>query len=451
MGQSASSHSGSATSPTAALKWASEAEREVLLSLLRNASASAANEGSPQAPSASVSSAISQSIPERLRKAVAEFAVARSGTATKGIVTMTGLATAARILLLGDASEKQTFVNTYAEVNPGVTTKGLVEDIAAGVGLFAKDGKAGADGKVYSPTERFVTYLLGSLAPKSDKSAADAIFSSEDTPTRNAEIPPLSSFQQWFPQSSLLQELWTNLFQFAFLGTLPTTLPALTSTLLTIEDRFILCTSLASEFKGAKSWPCLFSTQTDGASWTVFAGKVQEQGSVLFVIRDKDQNVFGAFAAEELVPRPKFVGDSRTFVFTLRPQIGVFSPAGYNANYQYYNTGAATFPNGIGFGGQLDYFGLYISSTFENGHSKASPRSSTFDSPRLSAKEEFQIDFVEAFLVKPKEVDDRLIDPKLAKKSILNDDVASSLLEMSGKRMYSKEVQQDRVEEDEET
>ncbi len=32
----------------------------------------------------------------------------------------------------------------------------------------------------------------------------------------------------------------------------------------------------------------------------------------------------------------------------------------------------------------MDYFGLYLSSDMKTGHSKAHPRCSTFDSPRLS-------------------------------------------------------------------
>lgn len=43
-----------------------------------------------------------------------------------------------------------------------------------------------------------------------------------------------------------------------------------------------------------------------------------------------------------------------------------------------------TLPNGLAWGGQLDYFGLYLSASFHQGHSKGHPRSITFDNPRLS-------------------------------------------------------------------
>lgn len=46
-------------------------------------------------------------------------------------------------------------------------------------------------------------------------------------------------------------------------------------------------------------------------------------------------------------------------------------------------------------GGQFDYFGLYISPEFDKGHSMARPLCSTYQSPRLSKEEEFEIDAVE--------------------------------------------------------
>ena len=48
-------------------------------------------------------------------------------------------------------------------------------------------------------------------------------------------------------------------------------------------------------------------------------------------------------------------------------------------------------------GGQHYYFGLWLSTEFGKGHSKAKPTSTTYGSPQLSAKEDFLIDVVEAW------------------------------------------------------
>ena len=48
-------------------------------------------------------------------------------------------------------------------------------------------------------------------------------------------------------------------------------------------------------------------------------------------------------------------------------------------------------------GGQLQYFGLWIDSEFGKGQSKAEPHCTTFNSPRLSQKENFTIDILEVW------------------------------------------------------
>lgn len=45
-------------------------------------------------------------------------------------------------------------------------------------------------------------------------------------------------------------------------------------------------------------------------------------------------------------------------------------------------------------GGQLDYFGLWLSADFGKGHSKGTP-CTTYGSPVLSSKQEFEIDVLE--------------------------------------------------------
>ena len=46
-------------------------------------------------------------------------------------------------------------------------------------------------------------------------------------------------------------------------------------------------------------------------------------------------------------------------------------------------------------GGQFDFCGLWIISDIINGHSKATPLSSTYSSPQLSKDPEFKVDEIE--------------------------------------------------------
>lgn len=50
---------------------------------------------------------------------------------------------------------------------------------------------------------------------------------------------------------------------------------------------------------------------------------------------------------------------------------------------------------GLGMGGQFDYSGLWIQSDFQQGHSKAGPVCTTYQSPQLAPDENFYIDEIE--------------------------------------------------------
>ncbi|KAI9102526.1 TLD-domain-containing protein, partial [Phlyctochytrium arcticum] len=212
------------------------------------------------------------------------------------------------------------------------------------------------------------------------------------------------------------------------------------SSLLSVEAAYILRLSLPfeSESERMSTWSCVFDSERDGKSWTVFTDRILDVGDVLLIVKDKQNHVFGAFTSN-LLPGPSFKESPSSRLFSLSPTMAVYTPTSINKNHVYFNVGAHTLPNGLGFGGQMEYFGLWIGETFE-GCSKASPRSTTYDNPMLSGSQDFVIDSIEAWLVKPKEVDDRLIQKRGGKTSVLNTSEAAAMLEMGGHRMYSKEI-----------
>lgn len=48
-------------------------------------------------------------------------------------------------------------------------------------------------------------------------------------------------------------------------------------------------------------------------------------------------------------------------------------------------------------GGQIDYYGLWLSSEFGSGHSKARPKCTTYGSPCLAGTEQFRVQVLEAW------------------------------------------------------
>ncbi|KAM9061133.1 MTOR-associated protein MEAK7 [Sarcophilus harrisii] len=185
------------------------------------------------------------------------------------------------------------------------------------------------------------------------------------------------------------------------------------------------------------TWRLIFSSQIHGYSFAKFCGNIIDRGPCIIVIRDRDGYIFGGFASHSWAVKSHFQGDCRSFLFTIFPNIAVYTYSGYNDHYMYLNFGQQTMPNGLGMGGQLDYFGLWIDCDFGKGHSKANPRCSTYNSPQLSCRENFEIDCLEVWAVG----DFQCCEKSTCKKNVLdNEKEVHCLLEMIGKCRHSEGV-----------
>ncbi|XP_072278491.1 MTOR-associated protein MEAK7 [Pyxicephalus adspersus] len=195
-------------------------------------------------------------------------------------------------------------------------------------------------------------------------------------------------------------------------------------------------------------WRLLFSTQIHGESFSQLCGHLVDQGPSLLVLRDSDGFIFGGFASQNWEVKPQFQGDSRCFLFSAYPRLDIYTYTGYNDHYMYLNHGQQTMPNGLGMGGQHEYFGLWIDSNFGKGHSKAKPRCTTYNSPQLSAKEDFTIDALEVWALG--ELPESLQAKN--KKSVLDaDPEVQALLEMTGKTRQSDGLRDKDDDDDEES
>jgi hypothetical protein len=58
------------------------------------------------------------------------------------------------------------------------------------------------------------------------------------------------------------------------------------------------------------------------------------KGVILLVIKTHGGERFGSYTAEPLTRKPGFYGSASNFIFSLSPQLAVYSPTGYNQNYQ---------------------------------------------------------------------------------------------------------------------
>ena len=181
-----------------------------------------------------------------------------------------------------------------------------------------------------------------------------------------------------------------------------------------------------------KEWELIYSTGKNGKNWTIFLEKVVLPESCIILIRDSQDFLFGVYIDQGLCINPKFHGNSRNFLFTLEPKIDFYYSTGLNSNYQYLNSGTQTLPNGIGFGGQLDYFGLFLNTDL-CGRCDADPISTTFNNPILSSEKEFTVKSIEIISIRQRETS---IEEET--ESILKNEQDAAFLEISGKRLYTR-------------
>ncbi|XP_057609923.1 MTOR-associated protein MEAK7 isoform X2 [Chionomys nivalis] len=192
-------------------------------------------------------------------------------------------------------------------------------------------------------------------------------------------------------------------------------------------------------------WRLLFSTQLHGQSFSQLCSHITHQGPCLVVLEDRDGYVFGGFASCSWEVKPQFQGDNKCFLFSITPSMATYTYTGYNDHFMYLNHGQQTMPNGLGMGGQHHYFGLWVAADFGKGHSKAKPTCTTYNSPQLSAQEDFQFDKMEVWGLGD------VLETCLVKnkKSILDSDpAAQSLLEISGRTRHSEGLREVPEEDD---
>ncbi|XP_017302330.2 TLD domain-containing protein 1-like isoform X2 [Diaphorina citri] len=216
--------------------------------------------------------------------------------------------------------------------------------------------------------------------------------------------------------------------------------PSFTMSILDYSHIMFLNLNLMPEFQ--KQWRLLFSSQFQGESFTRLMACAINQGPLLVLVKDDKSNIFGAYASTNLTLCPKFYGDQNSFLFTLKPDMKVFNSSGFNENFIYLNSNQQTLPNGLGFGGQFEYWGLWIDS--EYGQGECNKTCSTFkDYQMLSHDKHFKIMHIELWGVG--------IPPPTAEekgeRSVLDaDPTASALLELAGKTKHSAGLREPDIE-----
>nr|CAG4708318.1 unnamed protein product [Naegleria fowleri] len=167
--------------------------------------------------------------------------------------------------------------------------------------------------------------------------------------------------------------------------------------------------SLPLEQKLHNQWTMLYSNKKNGASIATFAEIVMYHGPMLIIIKDMENNIFGAFTSVSLEKKSSFYGNSNCFLFKVDTEennenseakkiVKVFPASGKNENYVYFNFGNKYNPyNGLAFGGRIGCFSLCIEQDWRFGKTCGDLITYSF-SPQLSSDSEFEINVIECWI-----------------------------------------------------
>ncbi|XP_028784942.1 MTOR-associated protein MEAK7 [Neltuma alba] len=169
------------------------------------------------------------------------------------------------------------------------------------------------------------------------------------------------------------------------------------------SDIFLLRKEYAWLIGGALSqqegeaWKLLYHSALNGLSFNTFLGNISNhEGPTVLIIKDEEGYIYGGYASQPWERHAEFYGDMKSFLFQLNPKASICRPTGANHNLQWcaVNFTSEDIPNGIGFGGRVNHFGLFLSANFDQGHTFSC---STFGSPCLSKTSRISPEVIECW------------------------------------------------------
>ncbi|XP_042438775.1 MTOR-associated protein MEAK7-like [Zingiber officinale] len=146
-----------------------------------------------------------------------------------------------------------------------------------------------------------------------------------------------------------------------------------------------------------EDWKLLYHSGINGLSFSTFLGNLSNgDGPTVLIIKDNEGFVYGGYASQPWDRQSDFYGDMKCFLYQLYPKASIFRPTGANNNLQWcaVNFSSDSIPNGIGFGGRANHFGLFLSANFDQGHTFPC---TTFNSPCLSKTSKIHPEVIECW------------------------------------------------------
>ncbi|XP_015228835.1 PREDICTED: nuclear receptor coactivator 7-like isoform X1 [Cyprinodon variegatus] len=136
-------------------------------------------------------------------------------------------------------------------------------------------------------------------------------------------------------------------------------------------------------------WRLAYSTEKNGTSLkTLYRNLADVDSPVLLVIKDMDQQIFGAFSTHPFRVSEHFYGTGETFLYSFCPEIKVYRWSGENSYFVKGNT------DSLQMGGGGGHLGLWLDEELYRG---TTTKCATFNNQPLSAQQDFNIHNLEVW------------------------------------------------------
>ncbi|OMO68491.1 TLDc [Corchorus olitorius] len=234
---------------------------------------------------------------------------------------------------------------------------------------------------------------------------------SKDHEGHNDKSMSFEDFKSWSTLVPSVKKFLTSLLVPPDPGRLGSHVPKLQhmenidSSILLMRDEYAWHIGGALSQEELEEWKLLYHSALHGLSFNTFLGNISnDNGPTILIIKDREGYIFGGYASQALEKHSNFYGDMKSFLFQLYPKASIFRPTGANTNLQWcaVNFSSEAIPNGIGFGGRINHFGMFLSAGFDQGHTFSC---TTFNSPCLSKTSQIIPEVIECWGVVRKGVE----------------------------------------------
>ncbi|CCI48958.1 unnamed protein product [Albugo candida] len=141
----------------------------------------------------------------------------------------------------------------------------------------------------------------------------------------------------------------------------------------------------------------IYTSMEDGLSYNRLCFHLLGySGPTLIVIQDVEGAIFGAFCDTEWKESNRFYGGNGCFLFRFRPDFHIYRAATLHqsGNHMYLNTKGFSLPRGLGVGGDLTEFRMFLSEDFDE-NCYTTTRCLSYEPGPLSSRKRFSIALLE--------------------------------------------------------